>query len=135
MDINDFTPTTGRTIEEDGTVTNIADMLAAAFGAVAVAGITADINSYSPRTGRIIAEDGQVYNLVDFLRAIIAGGGPGGGGITNHALLSSLGYDQSGHSGFARAVHTHNQAEITSLNTALSELNNRVESIESTVIW
>ena len=42
-------------------------------------------------------------------------GGGGGGGTTNHAALSNLGFDQSGHTGFSRAVHTHTAAQITDL--------------------
>jgi|GEM_PF-2051787 len=104
MDINSMTPASGRTVEENGAVTNIADMLAEALGVPPIANITANIEAYAPRTGRIISESGQVYNMVDFLRAILAGGGGGGsGGITLHNLLDNLGFAQSGHTGFASA--------------------------------
>ena len=49
----------GRMIDEDGTVINLADLLGGAL-----TGETADIESFAPRSGRMIKEDGTIVNIV-----------------------------------------------------------------------
>jgi len=52
------------------------------------------------------------------------GGGGGGSGVTDHSLLTSLGYAASGHTGFAPTVHTHPQyIDVPSGTTILFESN------------
>lgn len=68
MKIDEYMPTSGRMIKEDGTIVNIADKLGGD-----PTGITADINQYMPMSGRMIKEDGTVVNVANK----IGGGGTG----------------------------------------------------------
>lgn len=75
--ISNFSARSGRMIKEDGTVVNIADLLAG--GAEAVSESTYNIDSFSAMSGRMIREDGSVINIADE----IANGNIGGGGGTS----------------------------------------------------
>jgi hypothetical protein len=57
------TPATGRMINEDGDVINIADVLATGAATVVRTGLNPGV----PRTGRFLMEDGTVINLADML--------------------------------------------------------------------
>ena len=76
MDTQFMAPRSGRMIKEDGTIINIADILAGDADSVG----KAPINSYSAASGRMIREDGTVINIAD---EIANGniGGEGGDGI------------------------------------------------------
>ena len=75
--ISNFSARSGRMIKEDGTVVNIADLLAG--DAEAVSESTYNIDSFSAMSGRMIREDGSVINIADE----IANGNIGGGGETS----------------------------------------------------
>ena len=75
--ISNFSARSGRMIKEDGTVVNIADLLAG--DAEAVSESTYNIDSFSAMSGRMIREDGSVINIADE----IANGNIGGGGGTS----------------------------------------------------
>lgn len=75
--ISNFSARSGRMVKEDGTVVNIADLLAG--DAEAVSESTYDIDSFSAMSGRMIREDGSVINIADE----IANGNIGGGGGTS----------------------------------------------------
>ena len=84
MDTQFMAPRSGRMIKEDGTIINIADILAGDADSVG----KAPINSYSAQSGRMIREDGSIINIAD----LIADGkipGGGGGGTTNYNNLSN----------------------------------------------
>lgn len=72
MNINEFHPTSGRFVKEDGTTVNIADEL----GGKSVSDKVYDINNMMPHSGRFIKEDGTTVNIAD----MIANGDIGGGG-------------------------------------------------------
>ena len=84
MDIQFLTPRSGRMIKEDGTIINIADILAGDADSVG----KAPVNSYSAASGRMIREDGTVINIAD---EIANGniGGEGGGGTSNYNDLAN----------------------------------------------
>lgn len=84
MDIQFLAPRSGRMIKEDGTIINIADILAGDADSVG----KAPINSYSAASGRMIREDGTVINIAD---EIANGniGGEGGGGTSNYNDLAN----------------------------------------------
>lgn len=71
--ISNFSARSGRMVKEDGTVVNIADLLAG--DAEAVSESTYNIDSFSAMSGRMIREDGSVINIADE----IANGNIGGG--------------------------------------------------------
>ena len=75
--ISNFSARSGRMVKEDGTVVNIADLLAGDTEAVSES--TYDIDSFSAMSGRMIREDGSVINIADE----IANGNIGGGGGTS----------------------------------------------------
>lgn len=75
--ISNFSARSGRMIKEDGTVVNIADLLAG--DAEAVSESTYNIDSFSAMSGRMIREDGSAINIEDE----IANGNIGGGGGTS----------------------------------------------------
>lgn len=75
--ISNFSARSGRMVKEDGTVVNIADLLAG--DAEAVSESTYNIDSFSAMSGRMIREDGSVINIADE----IANGNIGGGGGTS----------------------------------------------------
>lgn len=75
--ISNFSARSGRMIKEDGTVVNIADLLAG--DAEAVSESTYNIDSFSAMSGRMIREDGSAINIADE----IANGNIGGGGETS----------------------------------------------------
>ena len=75
--ISNFSARSGRMIKEDGTVVNIADLLAG--DAEAVSESTYNIDSFSAMSGQMIREDGSVINIADE----IANGNIGGGGGTS----------------------------------------------------
>lgn len=72
MNINEFHPTSGRFVKEDGATVNIAD----ALGGKSVSDKVYDINNMMPHSGRFIKEDGTCVNIAD----MIANGDIGGGG-------------------------------------------------------
>lgn len=72
MNINEFQPTSGRFIKEDGTTVNIADTLSGE----SVSDKVYDINNMMPHSGRFIKEDGTCVNIAD----MIANGDIGSGG-------------------------------------------------------
>lgn len=75
--ISNFSARSGRMVKEDGTVVNIADLLAGDTEAVSES--TYDIDSFSAMSGRMIREDGSVINIADE----IANGNIGGAGGTS----------------------------------------------------
>lgn len=75
--ISNFSARSGRMIKEDGTVVNIADLLAGEADAVSESAY--NINSFSAMSGRMIREDGSAINIADE----IANGNIGGGGGTS----------------------------------------------------
>ena len=75
--ISNFSARSGRMIKEDGTVVNIADLLAG--DAEVVSESAYNIDSFSAMSGRMIREDGSVINIADE----IANGNIGGGGGTS----------------------------------------------------
>lgn len=68
MNIDQYSPQSGRFLKEDGSYVNIADALGGTE-----TGQTADIEKYTPHTGRFIKEDGTVINIAENI-------GSGGGG-------------------------------------------------------
>lgn len=68
MNIDQYSPQSGRFLKEDGSYVNIADVLGGTE-----TGQTADIEKYTPHTGRFIKEDGIVINIAESI-------GSGGGG-------------------------------------------------------
>lgn len=80
-------------IKEDGTVVNIADILAG--DAEAVSESTYNIDSYSAQSGRMIREDGSIINIADLIASgQIPGGGTGGtsnyNDLTNHPTMNNV---------------------------------------------
>ena len=71
--IGSYSAMSGRMIKEDGTVVNIADLLAG--NQPGINGVKENIQSYQAMSGRMIREDGSVINIAD----LIANGGMGGG--------------------------------------------------------
>lgn len=71
MNIDQYSPQSGRFLKEDGTYINIADVL----GGVET-GQIADIEKHAAHSGRFIKEDGTCVNIAD----MIANGDIGGGG-------------------------------------------------------
>lgn len=84
--ISNFSARSGRMVKEDGTVVNIANLLAG--DAEAVSESTYDIDSFSAMSGRMIREDGSVINIADEIAKGNIGGG-GGGGTTNYNDLTN----------------------------------------------
>ena len=82
MDTQFMAPRSGRMIKEDGTIINIADILAGDADSVG----KAPINSYSAASGRMIREDGSVINIADE----IANGNIGGGGATPEQIQQAV---------------------------------------------
>lgn len=85
--MTNYSPRSGRMIKEDGTVVNIADLLAG--DAEAVSESTYNIDSYSAQSGRMIREDGSIINIADLIASGQIGGGGGGGGTTNYNDLTN----------------------------------------------
>lgn len=83
MNINEFHPTSGRFVKEDGTTVNIADEL----GGKSVSDKVYDIDNMMPHSGRFIKEDGTTVNIADMIANgdIGGGGGSGGGGDSDSA--------------------------------------------------
>lgn len=75
--IGSYSAMSGRMIKEDGTVVNIADLLAG--NQPGINGVKENIQSYQAMSGRMIREDGSVINIADE----IANGNIGGGGGTS----------------------------------------------------
>lgn len=75
MNINEFQPTSGRFVKEDGTTVNIADKL----GGKSVSDKVYDIDNMMPHSGRFIKEDGTCVNIADMIANGDIGGGGGGG--------------------------------------------------------
>ena len=73
MNINEFHPTSGRFVKEDGTTVNIADEL----GGKSVSDKVYDINNMMPHSGRFIKEDGTCVNIADMIENGDIGGGGG----------------------------------------------------------
>lgn len=67
MDIENYSVSSGRLINEDGTTSNVVDLLG---GGEAVSEKKHNINQYAPRSGRVIGEDGKSYNVAELLRNI-----------------------------------------------------------------
>ena len=82
--ISNFSARSGRMVKEDGTVVNIADLLAG--DAEAVSESTYNIDSFSAMSGRMIREDGSVINIADE----IANGNIGGGGGTPEQIQQAV---------------------------------------------
>ena len=74
MNIDQYSPQSGRFLKEDGTYVNIADALGGTE-----TGQMADIEKYAPHTGRFIKEDGTVVNITEN----IGGGGSSDGGSSD----------------------------------------------------
>ena len=74
MNINEFHPTSGRFVKEDGTTVNIADEL----GGESVSDKVYDIDNMMPHSGRFIKEDGTTVNIADMIANGDIGGGGGG---------------------------------------------------------
>lgn len=85
MDTQFMAPRSGRMIKEDGTIINIADILAGDADSVG----KAPINSYSAASGRMIREDGSIINIADLIADGKIPGGGGGGGTTNYNDLTN----------------------------------------------
>lgn len=77
MNIDQYSPQSGRFLKEDGTYINIADVL----GGVET-GQIADIEKHAAHSGRFIKEDGTVINIAE---SIGSGGGGGGGSSDDSA--------------------------------------------------
>lgn len=75
MNINEFHPTSGRFVKEDGTTVNIADKL----GGKSVSDKVYNIDNMMPHSGRFIKEDGTCANIADMIANGDIGGGGGGG--------------------------------------------------------
>lgn len=73
MKISDFAQNSGRMIREDGTVVNIADLLAS--NAEPVTDTKEQIAAYQMHSGRMIREDGTVVNIADLIATGQIGGG------------------------------------------------------------
>ena len=91
--ITSYSPKSGRMIKEDGTVVNIADLLAG--DAEAVSESTYNIDSYSAQSGRMIREDGSIINIADLIASgQIPGGGTGGtsnyNDLTNKPTMNNV---------------------------------------------
>lgn len=85
MDTQFMAPRSGRMIKEDGTIINIADILAGDADSVG----KAPINSYSAASGRMIREDGSIINIADLIADGKIPGVGGGGGTTNYNDLTN----------------------------------------------
>ena len=79
MNINEFHPTSGRFVKEDGTTVNIADEL----GGKSVSDKVYDINNMMPHSGRFIKEDGTCVNIADMIENGDIGGGGGDSGSSD----------------------------------------------------
>lgn len=81
MNIEQYSPQSGRFLKEDGTTVNIAD----ALGGESVTDKIYDINNMMPHSGRFIKEDGTVINIADMIANgdIGGGGGSSGGGSSD----------------------------------------------------
>lgn len=88
QNIGSYSAMSGRMIKEDGTVVNIADLLAG--DQPEVSQVKENISSYQPRSGRMIREDGSIINIADLIASGQIGGGGGGGGTTNYNDLNNL---------------------------------------------
>lgn len=88
QNIGSYSAMSGRMIKEDGTVVNIADLLAG--DQPEVSKVKENISSYQPRSGRMIREDGSIINIADLIASGQTGGGGGGtGGTTNYNDLEN----------------------------------------------
>lgn len=77
MNIDQYSPQSGRFLKEDGTYINIADVLGGTE-----TGQIADIEKHAAHSGRFIKEDGTVINIAE---SIGSGGGGGGGSSDDSA--------------------------------------------------
>ena len=75
MNIEQYSPQSGRFLKEDGTYINIADALGGTE-----TGQIADIEKHAAHSGRFIKEDGTVINIAE---SIGSGGGGGGSGSSD----------------------------------------------------
>lgn len=78
MNIDQYSPQSGRFLKEDGSYVNIADVLGGTE-----TGQMADIEKYTPHTGRFIKEDGTVTNIAENIGS--GGGGSGSGSSDDSA--------------------------------------------------
>lgn len=85
--IGSYSAMSGRMIKEDGTVVNIADLLAG--DQPEVSQVKEKISSYQPRYGRMIREDGSLINIADLIASGQIGGGGGSTGTTNYNSLTN----------------------------------------------
>lgn len=81
MNINEFQPTSGRFVKEDGTTVNIADEL----GGKSVSDKVYDIDNMMPHSGRFIKEDGTCANIADMIANGDIGSGGGSGSSDDSA--------------------------------------------------
>jgi len=68
-DLTKMSPRSGRIIAEDGTVTNLVDLLG---GGTPVGDEVYPLEKMSPSSGRVIGEDGKIYNVVDLIAGLAA---------------------------------------------------------------
>lgn len=85
--ISNFSARSGRMVKEDGTVVNIADLLAG--DAEAVSESAYNIDSFSAMSGRMMREDGSVINIADEIANGNIGGGGSSTGTTNYNDLTN----------------------------------------------
>lgn len=111
MKISDFNMNSGRMIREDGTVVNIADILAGNAESVG----QAPIESYNISSGRMIREDGSIINIADE----IANGNVGGGGGTGTAVITQVDHGTSDTTFELPANQYHTWGEVSSLTLTL----------------
>lgn len=111
MKISDFNMNSGRMIREDGTVINIADILAGNAESVG----QAPIESYSISSGRMIREDGSIINIADE----IANGNVGGGGGTGTAVITQVDHGTSDTTFTLPPNQYHTWGEVASLTLTL----------------
>lgn len=111
MKISNFNMNSGRMIREDGSVVNIADILAGNAESVG----QAPIESYSVSSGRMIREDGSIINIADE----IANGNVGGGGGTGTAVITQVDHGTSDTTFTLPPNQYHTWGEVASLTLTL----------------
>ena len=111
--MTNYSPRSGRMIKEDGTVVNIADLLAG--DAEAVSESTYNIDCFSAQSGRMIREDGSIINIAD----LIASGQIGGGGGTGTAIIVQVDHGTSDTTFQLPPNQYHTWGEVTSLTLTL----------------
>lgn len=85
MDITSFSPRTGRMVKEDGSITNIADVISK--GSQPVTSQKVPIHAMSPMTGRMVREDGSIVNIAELIEQFI---NTGGGSFTPEQIQEAV---------------------------------------------